>query len=80
VTLPNWMIWGRPFFHGVHGHGEPDPARRARRADDDGVHADELAGRIEEGPPELPGLIEASVWIMSRWRPRRLLASSGPGR
>ena len=30
---------------------------------------------LTSGPPELPGLIEASVWIMPRWKP----SSSPPG-
>ena len=30
-----------------------------------GVDADHLAARVESGPPELPWLIAASVWIES---------------
>ena len=35
---------------------EPDPG-------DGGVHADHLAALSTSGPPELPGLSAASVWI-----------------
>ena len=47
---------------GVAGDGE---AAALRRQDDRGVDADHLAARVTSGPPELPGLSAASVWMMS---------------
>ena len=43
----------------VGRNGEADALSRG---DDRGVDADDLAAEIHDGPPELPGLIDASVW------------------
>ena len=42
--------------------GEANPLRRQ---DDRRVHPDDLAARLTSGPPELPGLRAASVWMTS---------------
>ena len=48
---------------GVHGDREADALRAG---DDRGVHADDAAVASTSGPPELPGLIAASVWMRPR--------------
>ncbi len=47
-------------LHHVDGDREADALRAI--TPDRGVHAHHFAAQIESGPPELPGLIDASVW------------------
>ena len=49
----------------VRGDREADAVVAARVACDLRVHTDDLADRSSSGPPELPWLIAASVWIES---------------
>jgi hypothetical protein len=44
------------------------------------VDADDLAARVTSGPPELPGLSDASVWMMSSISRPIASAESGRGR
>ena len=50
---------------GRDGEADADVARRARARPglDLRVDADDLAASVEQRPPELPGLIGASVWM-----------------
>jgi len=45
----------------IRRHGKDDPDVPLPRADDRRVHADHLPRMLINGPPELPGLIGASV-------------------
>ena len=46
------------------GSANPTPAARAGLGGDLGVDADDLAAAVSRsGPPELPGLMAASVWM-----------------
>jgi hypothetical protein len=51
---------------GVRRHGEADALEPMRLGVDGGVHADDWPVMSTSGPPELPGLMAASVW-MKRW-------------
>ncbi len=48
----------------VRRDGEPDSGVPSRFALDLAVDADDLAAEVEEGPPEFPWLIAASVWMV----------------
>ena len=60
-----------PIFHQVRHHsagkvrrnGKADAQVSARAAEDGGVDADEVPVTSTSAPPELPGLIGASVWM-----------------
>src|SRR5829696_2251786 len=49
----------------VDRHRKTDPDIAARRRKDSGVDADQLTRRFTSAPPELPGLMAASVWMKS---------------
>ncbi|WP_306304522.1 hypothetical protein [Methylogaea oryzae] len=49
----------------VDGDGEADADVAAGGGEDGGVDADQLAAQVDQAPPELPGLMEASVWMKS---------------
>ena len=64
VTLPDWMSWGTILWMVSTGMAKPTPLEV-------GVAIIVFMpmsspAELSSGPPELPGLIEASVWIMSR--------------
>ena len=50
------------FCHGDRDR-EPDPGVSAERSNDDTVDATTSPLKFASAPPELPGLMEASVWI-----------------
>ena len=50
----------------LRGDREADPLVASRAASEDGgVDTDQLAGRVDERTPELPGLMAVSVWRKS---------------
>src|SRR5947207_5868668 len=49
----------------VDRHGKADPDIAAARRQDGRVDADAFAQQVDERAPELPGLIDASVWMKS---------------
>jgi len=51
------------------GHREANADVATGRADDRGVDPDQLAFRLTSAPPELPGLMGASVWMSARSLP-----------
>ena len=71
---------GRNSVHHVHGDGESNSGGCSGARNDCAVDAGEAAALSSKGPPELPGLIGASVWITLRLHEKRRSAGVGAAR
>ena len=63
IVLPPRFGRGDDHLHHVGRNGEADAQRAAGAREDRGVDADQPPVRSTSAPPELPGLIAASVWM-----------------